>query len=181
MKWNRIPTIVLKQCKKVTTLLIRNWQLIALQIIISLLIILFIYTGLNKLMDYDNFTLQLGRSPYIEHWVKWVAIPLPVGELLIATALIFPRTRLIALYASLFVMALFTGYVWVMMTYSPSLPCTCGGILQAMSWHTHLIFNAVVTVLSYAGIFIQARYFPAQNVLPIKWRKNTMPLKAIGI
>jgi len=128
---------------------------ISIDIIASMLVILFIYTGMNKLIDNNSFAFQLGRSPYMQHLVKFIAIPLPLGELLIAALLIFKRSRLIGLYASLFLMALFTGYVWLMLHKSPYLPCSCGGILQAMSWNAHLLFNAVFTGLSLAGVLLQ--------------------------
>ncbi len=127
------------------------------EIICSLLIILFIYTGLNKMLDYDTFQFQLGRSPFVQHMNKLIAATLPAGELLIAAALIWKRTRLIGLYISFFLMALFTGYIYAMMHYSYYMPCSCGGILAAMSWNDHLIFNSIFTVLALIGIILQSQ------------------------
>jgi uncharacterized membrane protein YphA (DoxX/SURF4 family) len=132
-----------------------KWRNISIDIIAGLLSALFIYTGVNKLLDYDDFVFQLGRSPYLQHLAKFIAIPLPVGELLIVIALIIPRTRLLGLYASFFLMFLFSGYVWIMLHKSYYLPCTCGGILQKMSWQQHFVFNVGFTVLSLAGILLQ--------------------------
>src|SRR5699024_6001254 len=33
-------------------------------------------------------------------------------------------------------------------TYSPSLPCSCGGVLEAMDWEAHLYFNLGFTLLA---------------------------------
>jgi uncharacterized membrane protein YphA (DoxX/SURF4 family) len=125
------------------------------EIICALLIILFIYTGLNKLIDYEKFKFSIGRSPFIEKMQEYIAITLPIGEILISIALIVKRTRLIGLYFSFILMALFTGYIWLMLTYASDLPCSCGGILATMSWKDHLIFNAAFTFLAITGILLQ--------------------------
>jgi methylamine utilization protein MauE len=127
------------------------------EIISSLLIILFIYTGLNKMLDYDTFKFQLGRSPFVQPIAGFIAATLPAGELLIALALILKRTRLLGLYASFFLMALFTGYIWAMLHYSYYVPCSCGGILAAMSWNDHLIFNSAFTALAMIGVILQSK------------------------
>jgi hypothetical protein len=128
-----------------------------IEIIASLLILLFIYTGLNKLIDYSNFRFQIGRSPFIQELKDWLAIPLPVCEILLALALVFKKTREFGLYMSFLMMFIFTGYIWLMLNYAPDLPCSCGGILQAMSWNDHLIFNASFTLLTLLAIILEFR------------------------
>lgn len=127
---------------------------ITLELILSLLILLWIYTGLNKYLDYSDFKHQLGRSPFIKSMATFLAITLPTGELLIALALLFKRTRAVGLYSSYLMMLLFTGYIWVMLHYSYDLPCSCGGVLEQMTWPQHFVFNACFTVLAFLGIII---------------------------
>lgn len=130
-------------------------RLIIAEIICALFVILFIYTGLNKLLDYDSFRFQLGRSPYLQQFSRPVALLLPALELLVAVTLIIKRTRLAGLYASFFLMSLFTGYVAIMLSLSYYLPCSCGGILQALSWQGHLVFNSAFTLMAVAGAWLQ--------------------------
>src|SRR5690606_21323683 len=115
--------------------------------IASLLILLFVYAGISKLLDYDTFKFQLGRSPYVTNMAGFVAWALPAGEIIIAVLLIFQRTRLLGLYASFSLMLLFTGYIYTMLNFSHYIPCSCGGVLSEMSWMQHLIFNIVFTIL----------------------------------
>lgn len=129
---------------------------ILIQIICSLLVILFIYTGLNKMMEYADFKQQMERSPFIGSMAGFIAATLPAGELLLALALVVQRFRLLALYLSLFLMALFTGYIWLMLNYANDLPCTCGGVISKMSWNDHLIFNGAFTALAIVGILLQS-------------------------
>jgi len=108
-------------------------------------------------MDYTSFKFTLGRSPFIQHMNGFIAATLPAGELLIALALVIRRTRLIGLYASFFLMILFTGYIWIMLHYSYDLPCSCGGVLAALSWKDHLVFNSAFTTVAMIGVLLQSK------------------------
>ncbi|MRG49028.1 hypothetical protein GFS24_28220 [Chitinophaga sp. SYP-B3965] len=127
---------------------------IIIELIVALLIVLWIYTGLNKMLDYATFKTQLGRSPFIQPLAGFIAITLPTGELLLSGLLIFKKTRKLALYLSFGLMLLFTGYIWIMLNYAYDLPCSCGGVLAKLSWNDHLIFNSGFTILSLLGIIL---------------------------
>lgn len=127
------------------------------EIICALLIILFIYTGLNKMMDIDKFKFEMGRSPFIQNMAGFIAYTLPAGEMLLALLLIIKRTRLLGLYLSFTLMALFTGYIWLMLNYANDLPCSCGGIISKLSWTQHLWFNAAFTGLTMVAIILQSK------------------------
>src|SRR6185503_3637392 len=92
------------QKRAVLSWLSRN---LIVEIICSLLIILFIYSSLSKLSAYDKFSVQLSKSPFITSYYKLVAWGIPAGEIVIAFLLAIKRTRLIGLYASFFLMSLF--------------------------------------------------------------------------
>ncbi|WP_423736079.1 MauE/DoxX family redox-associated membrane protein [Chitinophaga caseinilytica] len=137
---------------------------ISQQVICSAFIILFVYTGLNKLMDHESFITQLRKSPFMQWGPGFVSYTIPLGELLLAIGLIIQRTRLMALFGSFLLMAMFTGYIWIMLTYANDLPCSCGGIMASMSWHTHLIFNASFTVLSGIAIWLEGYLKKSKNI-----------------
>ena len=124
-------------------------------IISSLLILLFIYAALSKLLDYSTFKLQLSKSPFITAFSGTIAWALPVGEVLVGLALSFKTTRLIGLYTSLFLMTMFSGYIFSMLHYSYYIPCSCGGILSKMNWTTHYWFNLVFVLLSIIAIILE--------------------------
>lgn len=141
---------------------------LVIEIIASLLIILFVYTALSKLLDYQTFKGQLAKSPYISPFAGLTAWALPAGELLIVGALLLTRTRLIGLYASFALMLLFTIYIYVMLHYSPYVPCSCGGVLSQLSWEQHLLFNIVFTILALTGIVLtMVRRKPPQQLSAI--------------
>ena len=124
------------------------------EIISILFIILWVYASISKILDYNNFKFQLGRSPYIAHISTLIAIALPMGEIIIAFLLLFKQTRSLGIYASFFLMFLFTGYIYAMLHYSFFVPCSCGGILNRMDWNTHFIFNIFFTFLALIGIIV---------------------------
>lgn len=122
-----------------------------------LFIILFVYAGLTKLLDFEKFVIQIGQSPMLTAYSKWVAWIIPILEIAIALLLVFKRARLIALYASFALMVVFTAYIIVIMNFSPYVPCSCGGVLQNMGWKEHLVFNVGFVVLGIAGILLQSK------------------------
>ena len=130
---------------------------LAIEAITAVLLLLWIYTGLNKLIQYDKFSFEAGRSPFLQHITPLVAVLVPAVELTIAALLIFKRTRVAGLYASLFLMTLFTGYVYVMLHYAYDLPCSCGGIIELLTWEQHLIVNLMLTLLTAVAILLQSR------------------------
>lgn len=133
---------------------LRIFQII-IEIIATALIVLWIYTGTNKYLDFTNFKYQLGRSPFIQNMSDFIAYTLPAGEIALAVLLVFKRTRLLGLYGSFFLMTLFTGYVYIMLHYSFDLPCSCGGVMEKLSWDDHLYFNAAFTAFALIGIVLQ--------------------------
>jgi len=125
-----------------------------LEIIASLLVFLFLYAAISKLLDFGKFNYQLGQSPFITQISPFAAWAIPLGEIAISICLVIKRTRTIGLYLSLFLMLLFTGYIFIMLRYSPYLPCSCGGVLSAMSWQQHFVFNIAFTMLALSGILV---------------------------
>jgi hypothetical protein len=125
------------------------------EVISGLLVFLFIYAALSKLLDFSRFKYQISQSPFITN-ISWLVIwTIPLGEIMISICLIIKRTRLAGLYLSFFLMLLFTGYIFIMLRYSSYLPCSCGGVLSIMSWKQHFIFNLLFTGLSLAAIIMQ--------------------------
>ncbi|MCS3800142.1 putative membrane protein YphA (DoxX/SURF4 family) [Chitinophagaceae bacterium OAS944] len=117
--------------------------------------ILFLYTGISKLMDYAVFKEQIAESPILKPIAPFIAWALPLAEFIVCATLIIPRWRLKGLYASLFLMIAFTIYIGAIMLFAKELPCSCGGIISLLSWRDHLIFNSVFILLAFAGVRLE--------------------------
>lgn len=134
---------------------VTNLKTILVEIISFLLIILFVYSALSKLLEFQNFQAQLGQSPLISAYTGFVSYSVLIVEFLIALLLAIPKSRYIALLASFGLMLMFTAYIIVILNYSSFVPCSCGGILEEMGWKEHLIFNIAFTILAaIASLFI---------------------------
>jgi hypothetical protein len=129
---------------------------IFIDIISSLFILLFVYTAVSKWLDFASFTSVVAQSPLIGSFPYLVAWLLPVFELWVAGLLLFRRSRIVGLYAALFLMIAFTGYISSMLLFSSHLPCSCGGVIRYLSWRTHLIFNTVWIALAIIAIKLDA-------------------------
>jgi hypothetical protein len=128
----------------------------AIKIICTLLVFLFVYAGISKLLDYSTFRVQISQSPYITRFANAISWGLPIIELVVAVSFAFSGLRLLALYASLFLLSLFTAYLIAMLNFSYYIPCSCGGLLSSLTWKQHIVFNVVFILLSLTGIRLSA-------------------------
>lgn len=128
-----------------------------IELMAALLILLFVYTASSKLITRPAFADVLGQSPLIgerSYFISWLV---PLTEIIISLLLLYRRARLMGFYASLSILILFTGYIAFMIKFSSHLPCSCGGVIQLLSWKQHLFFNLVFILISAAGIVLQGR------------------------
>lgn len=118
-------------------------------------IILFTYAAVSKLLDFQNFRAQLGQSPLLTIFADYIAYMVPSLELIIALFLMIPKYRISAIYASCFLMFLFTVYIVMILNFTSFVPCSCGGVLEKLGWEEHLIFNLVFVLLAIVAIALQ--------------------------
>jgi hypothetical protein len=124
----------------------------AVEILSAIFIFIFAYTALSKLFDYTSFKALLSQSPLIGKRAGLAAWMLPAVELATSLILFLPSTRSFGFKVTLVLMSLFTGYVAYMLLFEPELPCSCGGVVSAMTWKQHLYFNIALCILSIVGI-----------------------------
>ena len=126
-----------------------------IQIICLLLITLWIYTALSKLMDVTLFKAQLSRQTLISEYAALFVWFLPALEIAAALLLMFTITRKLGMLLSFSLMSLFTIYVGLaVFGYLENVPCSCGGFLNRLGWRDHLWFNLFFTFLAAAGIYL---------------------------
>ena len=119
-----------------------------------LYVLLFVYAGFSKILDFQNFQVQLGQSPLLSAFAGWISVFIPIFEFVICILIIIPRSRLIGLFLAYGLMTLFTVYIFIILHYSSFVPCSCGGVLEKLNWKQHLIFNIFFVFLAVIAIFI---------------------------
>lgn len=127
-------------------------RLFTIELISSLLILVFGYTAISKLLVYERFRDTLLRTPFVALGADVLALALPLAELGIVLLLLFPATRLKGLYVSLVALSFFTVYLVLMLLYAPHLPCSCGGVIGSLSWKGHVGLNLIFIGLTVIGI-----------------------------
>jgi uncharacterized membrane protein YphA (DoxX/SURF4 family) len=142
-----------------------------------LYILLFTYAAVSKLLDFENFRVQLGQSPLLSAFAAVISRLVPMIELLIVVLLLSPRFRLTALFASFSLMLMFTAYIYIILNYSSFIPCSCGGILEKMGWNEHLLFNIIFIILAIIGILVLRNATPKDH--PITSPRNLIIIFAI--
>jgi hypothetical protein len=128
-----------------------------LDIILVLFAVLFVYAAVSKLLTYDEFKVQISKSPLIMRHGWWISWAVPTAEIVISVILFIPRLQMMALYGAFFLMFAFTLYIGFMLVFVPRLPCSCGGILSMMGWKEHFVFNIGFSILAVVGIVLLNR------------------------
>jgi uncharacterized membrane protein YphA (DoxX/SURF4 family) len=139
---------------------------IFIDLVCAVFVVLFVYAAASKLIGYDKFRLQLGQSPVLTAFAGLAVWFVPAFEILLALLLMKSRFRLIALYASFCLMVMFTAYIVVITRFSDYVPCSCGGVLEKLTWDQHLVFNLVFVVLAFIAIVI----YPKDILL--QWKQD---------
>lgn len=134
-------------------------------------ILLFVYAAMSKILEFENFQAQLGQSSIIGAYAGIVSYSIIIIELLVSVMLVIPSLKLKGLYISFILMSLFTVYIFIILNFTSNIPCSCGGILEKMTWKVHLVFNIISLMI--AGLAIL--FFDANG------RRATVRLGAIFV
>ena len=123
------------------------------KVVVCLLILLWVYAAASKLLDYETSRSQMVSQVFpvwISHILVWAV---PVVELATAGLLLISQTRRAGLYASMFLLSAFTFYIALILTglFGP-IPCSCGGVLEQLTWSQHLLFNLLFLALTLVAI-----------------------------
>ncbi|AEM71618.1 hypothetical protein Murru_2582 [Allomuricauda ruestringensis DSM 13258] len=128
-----------------------------------LLTLLFVYTAVSKMIHLDSFEFRLERMPYIAPYASLLSWAVPFLELIIAGLLWFRRYQIIAFYASFILLGLFTTYITIVLKYSHSIPCSCGGVISALGWKDHILLNITFMVLAFLGMLWSKKQYNVQT------------------
>lgn len=142
---------------------------VIVEIISYFFILLFIYAGFSKVLDFENFQVQIGQSPLLSYYTGVISYSVIISEVIIVILLLFKKTRIWGIYASLGLMSAFTAYIYLILEYADFVPCSCGGILENLKWNQHFIFNVICVISLIAAIVISQniRYRKTITYLPL--------------
>ena len=131
----------------------------------ALFIFLFAYTAIHKLLHFKQFSFFLNKFDLFDHMHQFIAWSVIIIELFISALLFLPASRKAGLLASFVLMSLFTAFIIYMMLTSKKLPCSCGGIINKLSWQQHLILNIFLIGLAGVGYYLARKHPPTGKQL----------------
>lgn len=135
----------------------RRKNKILIDIICALLVLVFVYSGINKLLDHNNFKTQIKFIVPYPILGNILSYTVPVGELIIAILITINQTKRAGIHAFITLITAFTLYFIIMLSSGKNLPCTCGGFINTLSWKQHLAFNIGLILLAVAGLYLDKK------------------------
>jgi putative oxidoreductase len=128
------------------------------EITVFLLVLLWTYTAISKWSDPHSFSFSLHRQPIPSSLAAFLFWALPAIELLASGMLISVKTRTLGLCLSTVLLLIFSIYIALGLAgFFEKIPCACGGVLKAMGWKEHLIFNIILLTLSTYATIIEVK------------------------
>lgn len=122
-------------------------------IVCLLLILLFTYSSISKLINFEGFEYDLNKQPFSNALTPVLAFLIPAVEIALVVLLSFDRTRKTGMYLSLVLMVIFTVYTCLVLLHAfEYVPCSCGGVIGRLTWPQHLVFNLFFVGVSVVGI-----------------------------
>lgn len=116
--------------------------------------VLFLYSAVNKTLKFDGFVNELDKSIFFGNLnTTLMAAVIVALEYVIPALLFFNSSSKLGYMLSFFLLAIFTIYIVLLFKFSPYLPCSCGGLIESLSWSQHLLFNLIFMAISGFLIF----------------------------
>ncbi|UCS95045.1 hypothetical protein KZP23_08555 [Echinicola marina] len=120
---------------------------------VILFILLWAYTGMEKLVGYNGFLQAMQNQTIPLAWARKLAYIILIVELVLTLMLMVRNTRKLGLLLSTLLITVFTTYIGLVWIGAfPRVPCSCAGFIESMSWEGHFLFNVGFIVLGVFGV-----------------------------
>ncbi len=118
-----------------------------------ILILVWTYTGLEKLIRFEDSRNAFLNQPFPQELAESLAYLVPLTELLLVFLLVLPRLRWWGYLGSTILLNAFTTYIGLIWVGAfPRVPCNCAGILESLDWEIHFWVNWVLIFFAAIGL-----------------------------
>jgi hypothetical protein len=111
-----------------------------------------LYVGGSKFFELEKFKKTFEFIPLMRPFSWPLAVLIPVVEVITALSFLEDKFRRTSIAISTFLMLSFTIFTVFITKYAGTTPCTCGGVIQHLSWLQHLYLNIALLILAILGI-----------------------------
>lgn len=123
------------------------------QFTVFLLILLWVYASLVKLFDFDIAKGEMLNQVFPDNIALVLVWLIPAIELMTAILILVPRTTYLGYWSSFILLFSFTLYIlFGLLNFYKRMPCSCGGVINQLSWGQHLVFNLFFLALTLIAI-----------------------------
>ncbi|PWS26158.1 hypothetical protein DHW03_15290 [Pedobacter yonginense] len=130
----------------------------------SLLILLFVLTGVEKVVKFQEFKAQMSLQVFDKSILPVVTYFIPIAEIVCAGMLLFAKSRFAGFYLSALLMLAFMVYAALIVLHLfENHPCPCGGPIKHMNWRFHLVFNSIFLLFAVLGIIFTIKERRLEN------------------
>ncbi|UKT65050.1 MauE/DoxX family redox-associated membrane protein [Pedobacter mucosus] len=137
---------------------------VTIYIAASVLVLLFILTGVEKVVDFQAFREKMSGQVFGPWLLAVLTYMVPLSEIACVMLLLFPYTRFAGFILSTAMLAAFTVYIiLVLLNVFAKHPCPCGGPLKHLTWGQHLIFNTIFLLISSLGLLLTYKERRTEN------------------
>lgn len=145
--------------------------------VILCLFILFIgYTLASKLLDLESFQVNLVKTGLFSTGEVWAISVFALVVELVSVVFLVARERL-GVYLSILMMLSFTAYIVMLKLFGRYEVCGCGGILNGMSFYSHLLVNVVILILLFSIYLTYSNH----HVETKRWRSVFLGLCPVAL
>lgn len=130
----------------------------------SVLILVWTYTGLEKLIRFESSRNAFLNQPFPEELANALAYLVPLSEILLALLLLVPFLRWWGYLGSMMLLNVFTTYIGLIWVGAfPRVPCNCAGLLESLDWGAHFWINWALIGINAIGITSERLSFSHSN------------------
>lgn len=121
---------------------------------VYLLILLFSYTGISKIIEYNEFLIKIMKSPLLLDFARPVSVLTPLAELTTVFLLLMRRFLKSGLLLACFLLTMYTSYLFIGVSYHAGFSCACSGVFGSLGYREHLVVNIILCCVSiYSYLF----------------------------
>lgn len=118
-----------------------------------ILILLFSYTGLDKLINWQQSNKAFHNQTFPPELADILSYAVPGLELILALLLAFQAFRWWGYLGSILILTVFLTYIGLIWVGAfPRVPCNCAGILESLDWAEHFFLNLLLILLGILGL-----------------------------
>lgn len=128
-------------------------------------VLLFTYAAVSKILDFENFQVQLGQSPLLNEHPEVMAYCIIIALLITVLLLCFGKAKKAGLYSTLIFASLSMLYIGIVLINKYNLPCTCIAFFEKLSWKSNLWFCAGIDLVAFISLCItkNSEYQPSNK------------------